>query len=114
MPLYIMFSTLTDEGRKTVTANPERIEEVNREIENMGAYVIAQYACLGKHDFINLIEAPDNEAIMWVSMELGSRGTVQIMTLPVITIPEFIEKMGHAGESDAAESGTGTAKRADK
>ena len=98
MPLYIMFSNLTDEGRKTVTANPERIEEVNREIESMGAYVIAQYACLGTHDFINLIEAPDNEAIMWVSIELGSRGTVQIMTLPVIPIHEFIEKMSHANE----------------
>jgi uncharacterized protein with GYD domain len=114
MPLYIMFSTLTDEGRKTVTANPERIEEVNREIENMGAYVIAQYACLGKHDFINLIEAPDNEAIMWVSMELGSRGTVQMMTLPVIPIQQFIEKVGHAEEPDASVSGSETAKRGDK
>jgi len=112
MPLYIMFSTLTDEGRKTVTTHPERIEEVNREIENMGAYVIAQYACLGKHDFVNLIEAPNNEAIMWVSMELGSRGTVQIMTLPVIPIHQFIEKVGHGGEPDAPESGSATAKQA--
>jgi uncharacterized protein with GYD domain len=114
MPLYIMFSTLTDEGRKTVTANPERIEEVNREIESMGAYVIAQYACLGKHDFINLIEAPDNEAIMWVSMQLGSRGTVQIMTLPVIPIHQFIEKVGHAEDSDASEPGSGAAEVTDK
>ena len=114
MPLYIMFSTLTDEGRKTVTANPERIEEVNREIEGMGAYVIAQYACLGKHDFINLIEAPDNEAIMWVSMELGSRGTVQIMTLPVIPIHQYIEKVGRAGQSDVPDSDPGAAKGTDK
>jgi uncharacterized protein with GYD domain len=99
MPLYIMFSTLTDEGRKTVTNHPERIEEVNREIENMGAYVIAQYACLGQYDFINLIEAPDNEAIMWVSIELGSRGTVQIMTLPALPIYDFIERVAHAGQS---------------
>ncbi|HVN23932.1 MAG TPA: GYD domain-containing protein [Syntrophorhabdales bacterium] len=104
MPLYIMFSNLTDEGRKTVSDNPERIEEVNREIESMGAYVIAQYACLGKHDFINLIEAPDNESIMWVSMELGARGTVQIMTLPVIPMQEFIEKMEQAALSDQQES----------
>jgi uncharacterized protein with GYD domain len=114
MPLYIMFSTLSDEGRKTVTDNPERIEEVNREIEGMGAYVIAQYACLGKHDFINLIEAPDNEAIMWVSMELGSRGTVQIMTLPVIPIHQFIEKVGHAVEPDAPKSLSGEAEGTDK
>jgi uncharacterized protein with GYD domain len=114
MPLYIMFSNLTDEGRKTVTTNPERIEEVNREIENMGAYVIAQYLCLGNPDFINLIEAPDNEAIMSVSMELASRGTVQIMTLPVIPIHEFIENIRHAGEADEEESTSGKAESADK
>jgi uncharacterized protein with GYD domain len=114
MPLYIMFSTLTDEGRKTVKTNPERIEEVNREIESMGAYVIAQYACLGKHDFINLIEAPDNEAIMWVSMDLGSRGTVQIMTLPVIPIHQFIEKVGHSGEADLPDSDAGAAEVTEK
>jgi len=115
MPLYIMFSTLTDEGRKTVTNHPERIEEVNREIENMGAYVIAQYACLGQYDFINLIEAPDNEAIMWVSMELGSRGTVQIMTLPALPIHEFIEKVAsYTGESGGQDAGAGSNKSPDE
>lgn len=93
MPLYIMISTLTDEGRKTIRDNPERIEEVNREIENMGACVIAQYAVLGTFDFINLVEAPDNEVIAKVSIELGSRGTVQIMTLPAVPVHEFIDKM---------------------
>jgi uncharacterized protein with GYD domain len=107
MPLFLMFSTLTDEGRKTVRNNPERIEEVNREIENMGAYVIAQYACLGQYDFINLIEAPDNDAIARVSIELGARGTVQIMTLPAVPIQEFIEGVGRTRESGASEEDAG-------
>jgi len=51
MPIYIMISTLTDEGRKTIKKHPERIEEVNREIESMGAKVLAQYAILGQYDF---------------------------------------------------------------
>jgi uncharacterized protein with GYD domain len=114
MPLYIMFSTLTDEGRKTVTNHPERIEEVNREIENMGAYVIAQYACLGQYDFINLIEAPDNEAIMWVSMELGSRGTVQIMTLPALSIRDYIERVAYTRESGSQDAGPGSNKSLDE
>jgi uncharacterized protein with GYD domain len=114
MPLYIMFSTLTDEGRKTVTNHPERIEEVNREIENMGAYVIAQYACLGQYDFINLIEAPDNEAIMWVSMELGSRGTVQIMTLPALSIRDYIERVAYTRESGGQDAGPGSNKSLDE
>jgi uncharacterized protein with GYD domain len=93
MPLYIMLSTLTDEGRKTIKKHPERIEEVNREIENMGAKVLAQYAILGQYDFINILDAPNNEAIAKISIDLGSRGTVQIVTLPAIPVDEFIAKM---------------------
>jgi len=93
MPIYIMISTLTDEGRKTIKKHPERNEEVNREIENMGAKVLAQYAILGEYDFLNILEAPNNEAIAKLSIELGSRGTIQIITLPAIPVEEFISRM---------------------
>jgi uncharacterized protein with GYD domain len=94
MPTYIMMSRLTNEGRKTIKNNPERIKEVDKEIENMGAKVLAQYATLGMFDFINILEAPDNETIARVSTELGARGTIDIMTLAAIPIFEFVEKMG--------------------
>ncbi|MCX5814924.1 MAG: GYD domain-containing protein [Proteobacteria bacterium] len=93
MPIYIMISTLTDDGRKTIKKHPERIEEVNREIENMGAKVLAQYAVLGQYDFISILDAANNEAIAKISIDLGSRGTVQIVTLPAIPVDEFITKM---------------------
>jgi uncharacterized protein with GYD domain len=93
MPIYIMISSLTDEGRKTIKKHPERIEEVNREIENMGANVLAQYALLGQYDFISILDAPNNEAIAKISIDLGSRGTVGIVTLPAIPVDEFIDKM---------------------
>jgi uncharacterized protein with GYD domain len=93
MAIYIMISTLTDEGRKTIKKHPDRIEEVNREIESMGANVLAQYALLGQYDFITILNAASNEAIARISIELGSRGTVQIVTLPAIPVDEFIEKM---------------------
>jgi uncharacterized protein with GYD domain len=93
MPIYIMISTLTDEGRKTIKNHPDRIEEVNREIENMGAKVLAQYALLGPYDFITILDAPSNEAVSKISIDLGSRGTVQITTLPALLVDEFIEGM---------------------
>jgi uncharacterized protein with GYD domain len=93
MPIYIMFSTLTNEGRATIKKNPERIKEVDKEIEKMGAKVLAQYAVLGLYDFINIVEAPSNEAIAKVSIELGARGTIQFVTLAAIPVFEFIEKM---------------------
>ena len=90
MPIYILLSTLTDEGWKTVKEKPERIKEVNKEIEAFGAKVISQYAVLGPYDFVNVVEAPDNKTIAKVSVELGSRGTIQIKSLPAIPIEEFI------------------------
>jgi uncharacterized protein with GYD domain len=93
MPLYIMMSNLTDEGRKTVKSNPQRIKEVNREVEGMGVKILAQYVVLGQHDFINVLEAPDNETIAKVALELGSRGTLQTMTMAALTLDDFIDSL---------------------
>ena len=93
MATYILLTTLTDGGRKTVKEHPDRIQEVNREIEAMGARVIDQYAVLGPYDFISIVQAVDNEAVARISVELGARGTVQIMSLPAIPVPQFIERL---------------------
>jgi uncharacterized protein with GYD domain len=93
MPIYVLLSTLTDEGRKTVKERPKRIKEVNKEIEGLGVKVLSQYAVLGPYDFVNIVQAPDNKTIARMSLELGSRGTVQIMSLAAIPIDEFIESL---------------------
>jgi uncharacterized protein with GYD domain len=90
MSTYIMLSTLTPEGVQTVKNNPQRIQEVNREVEQMGVKVVSQWACLGQYDFINVIEAPDEKTMAKVSLELGSRGTAQYQSLAAIPIEEFI------------------------
>ena len=90
MPVYILLSTLTAEGRKTVKGRPERILEVDKEIEACGVKVLSQYAVLGPYDFVNVVEAPDNKTIVKVSVELGSRGTIEITTLPTISLSEFV------------------------
>jgi uncharacterized protein with GYD domain len=90
MPTYIMLSTLTPEGVQTVKNNPQRIKEVNREIEQIGAKVVAQWAVLGQFDFVNVVEAPDEKTMAKVSLELGSRGTARYESLAAIPIDEFI------------------------
>ncbi|MDQ6777362.1 MAG: GYD domain-containing protein [Actinomycetota bacterium] len=90
MPTYIMLSTLTPEGVQTVKTNPARIREVNREVEQLGAKVTAQWATLGRFDFINVVEAPDDKTMSRVSLELGSRGTARYETLIAIPVDEFI------------------------
>ena len=89
MPVYVMLTTLTDEGRKTIKGNPKRIQEVNKEVEAMGVKILSQYAVLGPYDFVNILEAPSNKAIAKVAIELGARGTLQTMTMPAMTVVEF-------------------------
>ncbi|MDP3049490.1 MAG: GYD domain-containing protein [Thermodesulfovibrionales bacterium] len=93
MAYYIILSTLTDEGRKTIKEKPERILEVNKEIEKMGVKVKQQFAVLGPYDFVNIVEAPDNDTVMRMSVELGARGSVQLLTLPALPVEEFIKKL---------------------
>ena len=90
MAIYVMFTTLTDEGRKTIKQNPQRIQEVNKEVAAMGVKILAQYAVLGPYDFINILEAPDNKTVSKMAVELGSRGTLQTMTMAAMTVDELI------------------------
>jgi uncharacterized protein with GYD domain len=93
MPTYIMLTTLTAEGAHTVHANPDRLKAVNEEISSFGCTVVAQYAVLGAFDFVTIVEGPDNETIAHLSVDLGSRGTAKIQTLPAISLESLIEKL---------------------
>lgn len=93
MATYVLLSRLTDEGCATLTKNPDRIKEVNKDVEAMGGKVIAQYVVLGPYDFVNIVEAPDNATIAKISIQLASRGTVRIQTFPAIEVDSFIESL---------------------
>ena len=90
MPIYLMLTTLTDEGRKAIKENPDRIKEVNKEVEYMGVKIIDQYALLGQYDFVNIVEAPNNEVVAKLAIELSARGTVQTLTLAAMPLDNFI------------------------
>jgi len=92
MGYYVILSKLTDEGRKSLKKKPGRVMEVNKELEEMGVKVLEQFAVMGEYDFVNIVEAPGNEAILKMSVELGSRGTVQLLSMPALKIEEFIKQ----------------------
>ena len=108
MPLYIMLSSLSETGRQVLRKLPGSIRKVNAEVGRMGARVIAQYAVLGPYDFVTVLEAPDNETVSRISVELGARGSVQMMTMPAIPVDDFISRLASpsrpAPPAGAAES----------
>ncbi|MEW6067054.1 MAG: GYD domain-containing protein [Nitrospirota bacterium] len=93
MAYYVVLSTLTEEGRKTIKENPKRILEVNKELEKMGIKVKEQFAVLGPYDFVNIVDAPDNLTVMKMSVELGARGSVNLLTLAAIPVEDLVKKL---------------------
>jgi uncharacterized protein with GYD domain len=93
MATYVMLTNLTEEGRKTIRENPERIRQVNKEVEAMGVKVLAQYVLMGPYDFVNILEAPDNQTVAKVAVELGARGTLECLTVPAISLDDFINTL---------------------
>ena len=90
MPIYIALTNVSTEGRKAIKEDPARIKANNREIEAMGVKILAQYATLGQYDFINIFEAPNDEAIFKVALNLTGRGVDQVQTLTAKTLDDFI------------------------
>jgi uncharacterized protein with GYD domain len=90
MPTYILLTTLTAQGLQTLKSNPERLREVNRDVEELGARVLHQWATLGQYDFVNVVDAPDNATIAKVSVALGARGSAKLQTLSALTIDEYL------------------------
>ena len=93
MGYYVILTSLTDEGRKTIKDNPERLFEVNKELEAMGVKVKQQFAVLGPYDFVNIIEAPDNETVMKMSVALGARGSLHLLSLPAIPVEQVVKAL---------------------
>jgi uncharacterized protein with GYD domain len=90
---YCLMTTLTNDGRKSIKKNPGRIWEVNKEIESMGAKIIAQYKLLGQYDFVNIIEADNARVISRVVIEICSRGTLEPLLMGALTVEDFVKEI---------------------
>ena len=93
MPMYIMLTRLTSDGVKTLKDNPSRVHEVNKEVEQMGVTVQSQWATLGEYDFVTVVDAPDEQTMAKLSIEMGSRGTVMNQTLTAIDAEAFTKSL---------------------
>ena len=106
MPIFILLSTLTQQGVQTIKSNPERLRQVNADVEELGCKVLHQWATLGEFDFVNIVEAPDIATVAKVSVALGARGSTKIETLPALEIEEFLQdaRVGPTVRSDSCRA----------
>jgi uncharacterized protein with GYD domain len=93
MPKYVMLSTLTPKGTQTLQSNPDRLREVNRDVEELGARVLHQWAMVGAYDFLNIVEAPDAATMVKISVALGARGSMHFQTFELLEIDEMLAQL---------------------
>lgn len=84
MPTYILLATLSPQGLQTLRVTPERLFEVNREIEHREVRVVDQWAVLGCYDFLTVVEAPNAWAVAAMTAELSARGSATFETLTAL------------------------------
>ena len=89
-----MLTTLTDQGLRTLQSHPERLREVNRDVEEFGARVLHQWISLGHFDFVNVVEAPDSATIAKVSVVLGARGSSKLESFELLDIDHLLDALG--------------------
>ena len=94
MPKYLMLSTLSDQGLQTLRANPDRLREVNKDVEELGARVLHQWFVLGPHDFVNIVEAESSSVIAEVSIALGARGSVHTQSYEMLEVDDLMKLLG--------------------
>jgi uncharacterized protein with GYD domain len=85
-----MLSKLNEQGLQTLRANPDRIREVNKDVEELGARVLHQWFMLGPFDFVNIVEAEDAKAVARVSVAISARGSTQLQTYEAINVDELL------------------------
>src|SRR5437868_15491236 len=97
MPIYILLSRLSQQGVATLRSNPDRLREVNRDVEELGAKVLHQWCALGDFDFVNIVEAPDAATIAKVSVALGARGSSKLISYELLDIDTVLNLLNAGG-----------------
>ena len=94
MAKFVMLSTLGPDGHARLRDNPERLREVNADVEAMGVHVLHQWALLGPYDFLTVLDAPDELTMAKVATTLAARGTLKPLTVTAMEVDDFIEALG--------------------
>ena len=93
MPVFVMLSTIGPDGFHKLNTQPERLREVNEEVEALGVRILVQYALLGQYDFLNIIEAPDDVTVAKLATKLAARGTMKTTTIKAIEVEDYIHAL---------------------
>jgi uncharacterized protein with GYD domain len=89
MPHYVLLVNFTDEGLRRVTDMPSRAQPIQQTLLQLGIRVHSQFFTLGQYDLVMVVEAPNQEAVLKLSLSQALQGYARAETLPAFTFSEF-------------------------
>lgn len=87
MAKFVMLGKYTQGSREGISAS--RTDQAGDVIRESGGEVIGMYALLGAFDLILLVELPDIETAMQVSLKLTRLTGVGFLTSPAVDVETF-------------------------
>lgn len=99
MPHFMFQGNYTREAIRALTSRPEdRSEPVGKLAKALGGKLRDYFMCFGAHDFVAIVELPDDEAAAAMSFSVSSAGHVDgLTTTKLITPAEAMKALGRAG-----------------
>ena len=97
MATYIVLSSFTDQGIRSVKDTTKRADAVRETARKMGIETKSLYWTVGKYDVVATFEAPNDEAITALALTLSSQGNVRTQTLRAFSKDEvsgILAKLG--------------------
>ena len=81
MPTYVTLMNWTDQGIRTVRETMQRRDQADALAEKHGARIERVYWTVGPYDIVTIVEAPDDESVSAMLLELSSGGNLKTTTL---------------------------------
>jgi len=88
MPIYITLIRWTDQGRSKTADLPDRVEQVEKRMSELGARSIGNWVTMGRFDQVSVFEAPDDETTAKLALIVAGRGNATTETLRAFTMEE--------------------------
>ncbi len=87
MPHYIVLGNWTDQGIRNVKESPKRVDTAQALLNKLGG-TMEIFFTLGEYDFVALAEAPNDEVVTQLALEIGRAGNVRTKTLKAFSVAE--------------------------
>lgn len=88
MQTYVVLGNWTDQGIRDVKDTLKREDAIRLLCERLGGRVKEVYRTMGRHDWVFVVEAPDDATMSAFMLTLGSGGNSRSETLRAFTRQE--------------------------